>query len=197
MKKRFLFLCVLLVCGIQTPKAQLSFSVEGGLNFSTVRLIQQFPFTPQLRGGVFIGIVPKIKLSKKIFIRSDVQYSKEGAGANVIEVNGGKPIFDYQYLRIIPQLEYFHWEDVGFHAGANFGTLAHRKKHEGDLASNDFGIAAGTTYYKNNWSVGLHYYYGLKNVTTINFLDEAGNPTEGYGQLNRNVQFAVGYNIGN
>jgi len=184
-------------------KAQFQLGVHAGLNFSKTLYIGSFEsFTTGTKPDIFLGISNAIELSSRLSVLGEVQYSRKG---HTVEFADGEAFLRYEYLDIIPQLEYRVVGPFAFSAGVNFGLkLAERSKlRDGQtnklantISPTDLGLVLTA-------KVDFTKFYGFirynRGISDISNLEINGQLVEGVlidvNQFNRNWQIGFGYNL--
>jgi len=186
--------------GLLTVRAQSSFSIEGGLNLSTVKFSGFERFEPLSRSGYFISLRHQTSFSEKWAFNSELQYSQDGYRIfpeHEIDTR-------YQFLRLLPQIEYKPHPKIGFLAGLNVGVNLKKetRQYKGDwftipiddsINDYDFGFIIGGKYYLKKFTFSFRYNHGLSKTTEFTFTGENGETLgDTFGQ-NRSIQIGVGY----
>lgn len=202
MKKQVL-LTVLFAFGIiQLSFGQPSLNLTSGINYSTYTFENFELIKPEPSLGYFIGVAPNMRLTKSLGIQVDFQYSLKGynfsAGNNTVQNK-------YAYLEIIPELEWYLHRFVALGIGVNYGTKVSERiklsntdwtKPVTNIAnSNDLGLTAKLKLDFNKIFAFVRYYHGMKNISSLDYIDSKGKTVDDAKLLNRNLQIGVGYKL--
>lgn len=150
------------------------------------------------RSGFYVSLTPKYHINKKLSAGLELRYSSEGY------LSSGQNLeYKFNYIRLIPQIEYRVFKKLGLHLGPNIGYRVNEKYrdlgvewHDNESAhikNWDFGLTAGVKLYVKNFYFTVRYNYGFSNVSNNQFKDPQGNNITNAKQLNRNIQFGVGF----
>lgn len=201
--KRIILTSLVLAFGItESMFGQISLNFSSGMNYSNCKFEEFESLSPKGRFGYFIGIAPSYQISEKIQFRVDFQYSLKGFNTG-IENNLIPSDFRYEYLDIIPEVEFLLQRYLALGIGVNYGIKVNEqiKVSNGDwsepivetINSTDFGLICKLeTHFKSLFGF-VRYNIGLKNIAEGVFTDENGQINEDVKQLNRNLQIGIGY----
>lgn len=174
-----------LFIGTVTINAQESrYGIRIGANLSSISSDDITGDLDQSRIGVVVGFLADYRLTDKLRLQPEFQYSGQGNKDRDLRVNYLQlpvmvkyNITDLFNVQLGPQvgLKIWEWED-NQSSDTDFGTF--------DFAG-VIGVGANIT---DNFFVDLRYAFGLSNV----FDDGAGVNIDG---SNRNIQLSVGYRL--
>lgn len=109
------------------------------------------------------------------------------------------------YIRLNPQLEFKPVSKLSFLLGTDGAISISEKQQTYDqvyvksvkklLKNYDFGISAGIRYYVDNFFFSGKYTHGIKDITSIGFLDINDGHEINKHQKSRLLQFGIGYFI--
>jgi len=189
--------------------AQSSFSLEGGLNFSKVKMTNSAIFDPQFRAGYFLGIRHNIPMNEKISFNYTFQYTQDGYANNIMpEINSPENLeeveFRYHYFRLIPHIEFHLNSKIGLFAGPNLGAgfkeeLRANKGKWIDVGEDkfienvDFALRLGARYHIKRFTISANYNHGFTKFRNINETDENGVDLGLVNERNRSIQIGLGY----
>lgn len=193
-KLAILFFTVLVSISLQ---GQVKYDFGAGLNYNNYYFKNIDNGTTTSRSGLYASFTPKYQINKKLSAGLELRFSSEGYLFSDQNLE-----FKFNYIRLIPQLEYRVFKKLGLIFGPNIGYRINEKYRGDDLHwhSNpvnslkdwDFGLTAGIKLYVRNFYFTVRYNYGFNNVSNFPFTDSQGNNIENARQLNRNIQFGVG-----
>jgi len=209
MKTSFLMPILFLLLTSLTATAQLSLSLEAGVNRTNITLSLAEPQPNNLvlnrepNQGFYIAAIPRLAVGDRFSINTEVQYSME---------NFKWVSYKYrlQNIRLIPEVEYKVLKSLGIYAGANIGlkvSEAYKRPTEeewrdnsgdetvGSIKDVDYGVSGGLRYYfLKRFNLTFKYYHGLANISNSFFTDDNGQILESE-EYNRTFQLGVGYNF--
>ena len=197
MKYLFALCCFLII--VERGFSQKSFfGMDGGINISTLRMqaTTNGPSTVSYNDHVLrtsIGAFYQRGLSNKFSLRLGARYLGLGYQSETYYLTT-PPSTNIDYLTFQVALNYHLTKRLqfGFSPYLSFtigGTPINNQEITKTFHKNDHGISLGAEYdiYKN-FSIGLHYYFGIKNI----ILNDALNGVEIY-DTNRAFQILIGY----
>jgi len=198
---------LLLVGMTESVVGQMGMNVSGGLNYSNCKFVHVDRLSTSSRVGYFIGVAPSYRISKRIKVQTDIQYSLKGYDTNEqIFVSGSKSRFGY--IDIIPEVEYAVLNFLSLGLGVNYGIKVLEQHKIGNqewftsdeietVSSTDFGLTGKLKVDFNKMFAFVRYNLGLMDIAEFNFTDDNGERIEDAEQLNRNLQVGIGYRFGN
>ncbi len=209
MKTSFLLPILFLLLTNFALTAQLSLSLEAGVNRTNITLeliepeIDDLIFDREANQGFFISAIPRLAVNERLSINTEAQYSMES-------YNWGDTQIRLHNIRLIPELEYSILKSLGIYAGANIGlkvTESYKQTADEEWISRseidtntrgvvkdiDFGLSGGLRYYfLEQFNLTFKYSHGLTNISNILFTDLNGVAFEGK-EYNRTFQLGLGY----
>lgn len=188
---------------ISQVTAQLKLGIVGGANYSSISF--DGPSLPTKNvTGYFIGVLPRIILTKKFNVSVEAQYSAKGFGLKDTSASS----YRIEYVDLIPQFEYNIFRGLWIGLGFNLGIKVCEKTKEN---AEDTWVRVKNAHIVSNLDAGLKVFTrlfitekinvyaalntGITDVKAFKFTDQDGNPVDAK-QLNRNVQVGVGYTFG-
>ena len=205
--KSIIIITLLTTCGMATTMfGQLSLNFSAGMNNSNCRFeeFKGLSESPEARLGYCFGVGPEYEISKKIHVQVDFQYSIKGfdtgTGSNLVPSG-----FRYQYVDIIPEVEFHFLQYLALGLGVNYGVKVDEqiKISDGDwsepfvktINSTDFGLVFKVEANFKNIFGFVRYNTGLNNIAEGLLTDDNGLLIEDAKQLNRNLQIGLGYKL--
>ena len=203
MKKIFLITFFLAFAISQSAYGQVDLNFLAGINNSSCKFENFTGISPKSRWGYFIGVGTNYPISEKVQFLIDFQYSLKGynlGNNNNLSASG----FRYSYIDIIPEIEYKVLNYLVLGAGINYAIkLDEEQKFENKgwvsakesevIKSSDFGLTGKIKVFHRNIFGFIRYNLGLSDIADATFTDENGQEIENAKQLNRNLQFGIGY----
>jgi hypothetical protein len=195
--KTLVLILSLSVCYL-TSLAQVSFGVIGGLNLTkTVYNDLPIGFTsanePSWVSGLHVGVFGQVKLSEKLSVVPELQFSQKGYEVTYSVTNVSSSV-RINYLEL-PILLSYRIKAISVDLGPSISyrlssTLADTYK---DF---DFGLAGGLrVYVTEKFFVTGRFYYGLAGISQITFFDFSLRTVGTVTEYNRAIQFGIGYKI--
>lgn len=195
MKK--LFFLVLTVGALATAKAQITYGIKAGPNFSSLRYSgdnSNFSSKVGFHAGAFVGI----PIADHFSVQPEVQYSGEGAKSKESDGEGGTVDVKYNlnYINIPIMAKYTLPVGVFFQTGPQIGFLASAKGKASGVSvdikdgfkSTNFGWGLGAGYLSSiGVGIDLRYTLGLSNIAK----DSGGESVK-----TGNFQVGVFYQLG-
>ncbi|MGY3793052.1 porin family protein [uncultured Aquimarina sp.] len=184
MNKKILLIFVLLITCITINAQESKYGIRIGANLSSISSDNITGDLDQSRIGVVVGFLADYRLTNKLRIQPELQYSGQGNKDRDLRVN---------YLQL-PILLKYNITDVfnvqlGPQAGIKIWEWEDNQADTTDFGTFDFagviGVGANIT---DNFFVDLRYALGLANV----FDEDAGLNIDG---TSRNIQLSVGYRL--
>ncbi len=148
------------------------------------------------------GVQLQKKLSEKFRLGLTLQYA--GKGFKTRGADGAFNHWRYDYLELIPSVEYKPFAFMGIYAGPSIGYLFDLDFKNYDKWAEPFGTPieatelAGEVGIKLYWkAVFLNFSYNrsLLSISAINFTDENGSKIEDAKEFNKSIRLGVGYNF--
>ena len=152
----------------------VKYGVRGGYNISNL----DFDGTPTMankhRNSMYFGAFANIGLSRTVSIVPELQFSAEGANAEVLHLD---------YIQMPIFLRFRFSEKIHAGIGPQVGLKVH--KYEDGMANMAYSALVGVEY-KINYAIfaDIRYTYGIRNV----FDEKVGTSAK-----NTNIQLGVGY----
>ncbi|NNC49456.1 MAG: PorT family protein [Flaviramulus sp.] len=152
----------------------VKYGVRAGYNISNLHFDGAPTMENKHRNSVFIGFLADIRLSKTVSLIPELQFSAEGANAEVLHL-------DYIQMPILINFRLSEKIHAGF--GPQAGLKIH--KYEDGAANLAYSALVGVDY-KISYAIfaDVRYTYGIRNV-----FDEKS----GVSAKNTNIQIGVGY----
>ncbi|MFM8834631.1 MAG: porin family protein [Cytophagales bacterium] len=183
------FLCLICASAI----AQVSFGVKGGVNFN------EMVYTPVPKGfsidnnsgiGFHLGFYSSLKIGQNFLFIPELQLSQRGVS---VSSGGSTSNFNIHYLEL-PLLFSYRLKKLGLDIGPN---ISFRISSKVDVYEGfDFGLNGGLRFdLTERFFLTGRYYYGLTDISTIEFRDPFNNLLTRTGERSRSVQFGIGYKI--
>lgn len=186
--------------------AQVNLDFSAGINLSRASLRNVAELEFQNRTGYFIGIAPGYRITERFNVQLGAQYSVKGYKPN-FPAGSEFSIYRMSYWNIMPEIEYEFLQSLSVGVGAYRAFLAVEDFKIGNsdwmessigetVKSTDYGLMAKLKYNFRDIFAYVRYEHGLKDVALLEFTDINGNLIEDARQLNRNIQFGLGYTFG-
>ncbi|MBK9254688.1 MAG: outer membrane beta-barrel protein [Saprospiraceae bacterium] len=205
MKKQIIFLLgFITVFQFQLAKAQVKISAGGGANFSNISITKVENFKTNSTTNYFLSVRPELIISEKLNIGLDIQFSRKGYNS---EVNNNQEVAGYrfQYLDMIPQLQYKFIKQIGIFTGLGVAIRTSEKFNIGDIwresvqkisKSSDFTYVFGIRVYPLE-KLALHFQYAgsLSSISNLEFTDDQGQTVEGAAIYLKNLQIGLTYQL--
>lgn len=198
-----LFAMLLMFAAFTTAKAQFSFNVSAGPNYSSAKYHDIPNAQTTARWGYFVGFAPAFKFNRLLSVSLESQLSTKGHFLNNVT-----PHYEnrYTYIDIIPEVAVQVVKHVEIGLGVNYGLRLgeeqrvdegrwHSTKPVGITKPYDLGATAKVKVSWNNFYGVVRYNHGLMNVSDITYTDETGQTVSGAGFSNTNLQFGLGYTL--
>ena len=196
MKKTLLItmMCCLVTMSV---RAQWSFGVKAGLNFSSMSNPLNKMFDTNNRLGPMVGTMTNLQLSSCFDLQGELYYARRGFKTDIyvdFDDNPHNWNFSYHYINLPILLKYHPFGKMLFlEAGPQLGYLLDDSnkienydeavKNEFDSNKIDFGLVGGIgADLSRHFSVDMRYYLGLTN--------NMEKPEKG---KNRSLEVSVGY----
>lgn len=184
MKKKLLFICVLMF-GVLSTNAQASrFGVRIGANLSSIGSDDIADDLDKGRIGVVVGFFGEYALTEKLSIQPEIQYSGQGNKDENLRA-------DYIQVPIVFKYNFNHIFNIQLGPQAGIKIWEWEDKEEGSIDFNTFdyavvgGIGVNIT---DNFFVTARYAYGLANV----FDDDLPISLDGNNTV---IQISAGYRL--
>lgn len=205
MKPKTLFILTFVAFNLQCAYSQLSLGICSGLNLPTVKFYNLNFAGVELEEGIrpdfFVGLSPKYEIYKRISVRLDIQYSRKGYKVSNIGSDDSK--FRYEYIDVIPEIDFKLFSFLSFGTGVNTAFLIQESQkfdntwYSGDNLETiqvfDFGLVGTIRGEFKNFNVFFRYNHGLSNITNILFTNFEGYPIRNVQQKNKNFQVGIDY----
>ncbi|MBW1296079.1 porin family protein [Aquimarina litoralis] len=184
MNKTILLIFALLIGGFTINAQESKYGIRIGANLSSISSDDITGDLDKSRIGVVVGFLADFRLTNKLRLQPEFQYSGQGNKDRDLRVN---------YLQL-PVLLKYNITDIfnvqlGPQAGVKIWEWEDNQAGVTDFGTFDFaavvGIGANIT---DNFFVDLRYALGLSNV----FDEDAGLSIDG---TSRNIQLSVGYRL--
>ena len=182
--------------------AQFELNISTGLNNSNVKFENLENVITDGKWDFFIGIGPSFRLTDKIRIQIDAQYSLKGYEEEHVNTLSTR----FAYLDLIPEMEYEVLDFLALSLGVNYGISLNQQSKLGNddwgdipveiVKSTDFGVVGALKLKYNKLFGFVRYNVGLKNVTDLSFTSRNGDVIDDVKQMNRNLQLGIGYQLG-
>lgn len=201
--KNIIFVILLFLISFKVS-AQLSLTVGGGANFSNLKVDNLDSYRPTSKTNYFLSVRPEFDLTENLSLALDIQFSRKGFGfgADSIQESQG---YRFQYLDLIPQVQYKFIEKIGIYGGLGVGIRGSEKyKIKGAWEEAVTKISNGTdfTYVlgirlfpTEKLSVHVQYSGSLSSFFDITLTDSQGNMIENVDTRLRNFQLGIGYQL--
>lgn len=163
--------------------SQIKLGVKAGGNLATIHYDNRLGVIHEPKPVIryHLGAIAESNLSQKVFIRSELFYSRKGSNSSDSHYLNVPLIVGY---RLIPNLSLYFGPEVGY-------VLGMSKDRYNDFRDFDFGIDGGILYgLTRSLSLDLRYTYGL--VRMRNVKSQVDNDPVYDGQ-NRVAQLGVNY----
>jgi hypothetical protein len=198
MKKIFLIAFIFFFSSCYSQKSY--FSVDAGMNLAHLRISLENPYNP-VREKVALeniirptgGLFYQFNLSDLFALRIGARYFGLGSATK------GQPDLNLNYLSTPICFNYSINSNFNASAGAYFSFLLNDDSYFGlpihlRFSKNDFGTVLGLEHklYKN-FSIGAHYYLGLKNIYLYDKRVDSQGGTWTTKYTNRVFQFSIIY----
>ncbi|MBK9734853.1 MAG: outer membrane beta-barrel protein [Saprospiraceae bacterium] len=197
MKK--LFFSLIFMFSVTFVKAQLNIFAGAGINISNLKVSGFEGYYTSSTLNYYLSARPTLKLSDNLHISVDLQFSKRGF---TTQDSTGIPPGRYQFLEIIPQVEYKIGKGLGIYGGISVGINGGEEYKINDvwekakvkvLKKSDLGIVLGLRFYPNNRiSISTQISNSLVSVSDIIYTDNNGNKLD-TKFIFRNIQIGVAY----
>ena len=172
-----IFLITVIVLSSIISKAQFSYGVEGGINFTGFAGKR---FETTMKNGFQGGIITELQLPILFGIEMDVRYSQKGAN-----IADGK--YKLEYLDVPVLFKFYTIKVLSFQFGPQYSYLLNAKyadeKVKENYKSSDFALVAGLGFDLKKLHANIRYNIGLTDVSD----DDEGKIR------NRGFQISVGY----
>ena len=199
MKKLFLLLIFLL--SVTFAKAQLNIFTGAGINICNLKISGFDGYNTGSTTNYYLSVRPTLKLSEYLHLSVDLQFSKRGFKT---QDSNGIPPGRYQFLEIIPQLEYRIIKGLGLYSGISIGINGEEEYKINDvwekakikvLNKADLGIVLGLRIYPSTrFSICTQISNSLVSVSDNLFTDSNGNKLD-TKFIFRNIQLGVAFRI--
>lgn len=191
-RKTSVLILLLSACYL-TSKAQISFGVKGGINFNNTVIkdvppLFSLPSQSEVAVGFHIGLFSQIKLTNRLNLIPEFQYSQRGA-----KYNSGSMNININYLEL-PIMASYSIKSFALDFGPQ---VAYRLSSTIDIYKDfDFGLVGGVRFnFAKDFFVIGRYYYGATAISEIEFRDANNNFLGKAGEYNRSFQVGIGYKI--
>jgi Outer membrane protein beta-barrel domain len=201
--KNLVFIFIFFYTSI-TISAQLGLSVGGGVNFSNLKVKNLDSFKPSTKTNYFLSVKPEFHLSDKMCLALDIQFSQKGFGldADTTDFIDG---YKFQYLDLIPQVQYKFAEQVAIFGGLGVGIRGSEKyKIKGAWeeavtkvsGGTDFTFVLGARIFASEkLSIFAQYAGSMSSFFDFELTDSQGNMIENVDSRLRNFQLGIGYQL--
>ena len=185
-------LILLLSISYLTSLAQVSFGVKGGINLNcivTKDIPSSFPsIQSEMAVGFHIGLFSQIKLTNRLNLIPEFQYSQRGA-----KYNSGSMNININYLEL-PIMASYSIKSFALDFGPQ---LAYRLSSTVDAYKDfEFGLVGGVRFnFAKDFFVTGRYYYGVTAISEIAFSGSNGQSFSNGLEYSRSIQVGVGYKI--
>ncbi len=152
----------------------VKYGVRGGYNISNLAFDGNSTMTNKHRNSMYVGFFANIGLSKTISVMPEIQFSSEGANAEVLHLD---------YLQMPIFFRFRLNEKIHIGAGPQVGLKVH--KYEDGIKNFVYSGLAGVEYKINLMLFAdVRYTYGFSNIFDEHL---------GISAKNSNIQIGVGY----
>ena len=191
-------------CTSITITAQLGLSVGGGVNFSNVSVKNLDSFKPTTKTNYFLSVKPEFHLTDNLCVALDIQFSQKGFGldADTTDFVDG---YRFQYLDLIPQVQYKFVEQVAIFGGLGVGIRGSEKyKIKGAWEEAVTKVSGGTdftfvlgarVFASEKLSIFAQYAGSMSSFFDFELTDSQGNTIENVDSRLRNFQLGIGYQL--
>lgn len=191
-------------CTSITITAQLGLSVGGGVNFSNVSVKNLDSFKPTTKTNYFLSVKPEFHLTDNLCVALDIQFSQKGFGldADTTDFVDG---YRFQYLDLIPQVQYKFVEQVAIFGGLGVGIRGSEKyKIKGAWGEAVTKVSGGTdftfvlgarVFASEKLSIFAQYAGSMSSFFDFELTDSQGNTIENVDSRLRNFQLGIGYQL--
>lgn len=180
----------------------MSFAPTMGLSMSTSKFHMEDKFSEDYVPRAFAGMQVGYDFSKKIGIGLSGQYVGKGYKAEFIDET---PLeFKYDYIEVVPFVEYKAFPFLGAVLGPSFGFLREvSAKVDNEMVNaifnfvdeKELGMMAGLKLYWKDLFFNLTFNRSLKPVSELTYTDENGNDAGTGKEFNKSFRLGVGYNF--
>jgi hypothetical protein len=191
-RKTSVLILLLSACYL-TSKAQVSFGVKGGINFNNTVIkdvppLFSLPSQSEVAVGFHIGLFSQIKLTNRLNLIPEFQYSQRGA-----KYNSGSMNININYLEL-PIMASYSIKSFALDFGPQ---LAYRLSSTVDAYKDfEFGLVGGVRFnFAKDFFVTGRYYYGITAISEIAFSGSNGQSFSNGLEYSRSIQVGVGYKI--
>jgi hypothetical protein len=194
-------LCIFCICMYaNTSSAQLSFGASAGVNLASLKF-DKIVLPSKNHTGYYIGVLPSYKISDKLKLTLEAQYSSKGFG--VIDTLAVSSDFRLNYLDFIPQIEYNLSGGLWVAVGINYGLVLNEstKVGDGDWSEPNFQVVKDTDlgfkammrlFLTESLNIYAGFNTSIVDVEAFVFTDSNGDVVDA-SQFNKNVQIGLGY----
>jgi opacity protein-like surface antigen len=182
MKNLILFLGLLFLLNL-SGYSQIMLGVKAGGNVATIHYDNSLGINhePKPVIGYHLGLTAEKAVSQKVFIRSELFYSRKGSKSSDSHYLNVPLIVGY---RLIPNLSLYFGPEVGY-------TLGKSRDRENNFRDYDFSLDGGMLYSLTNaLALDLRYSYGLVKMGNVKSTADR-DPI--YDGQNRVAQLGINY----
>ncbi|AXY72902.1 PorT family protein [Paraflavitalea soli] len=181
--KKYCVLILVLVAGCLTTYAQVKVGLKGGININNVKYRDADPNTASI--GFNTGLLARIQVSDKFFIRPELQYSVKGYRYPVTG-GSGNVTSRLNYINLPVLAGFPIGSKLQFLIGPEFGYLVKATSKFGGNKSDitnlyqhfDWGLDLGAAFHlMPDLGVEVRYNYGFRGLIKGITTDANGNPT--------------------
>ncbi len=198
----------LLFATLSPLSAQGHLDVQAGVSLNSAYL-KSVPGTNTPNPGnillYFAGVVGEYTLSQKWAAGLGVQYALRGSRYDVGMRSSGIGGFRRENLDFLPRVSFRILRNTDLLAGAYYSLLLDETIAYGGsdawgppihsvYSKTDAGLAPGLRFQFSRWSVQAQAQIGLKDISTLEFIDESGN-LRTTAERNLSFQLGAGYRI--
>jgi hypothetical protein len=180
--KKYCVLIIVLAAGCLTSRAQVKVGLKAGLNINNVKYRDADPNTASI--GFNAGLLARIKISDKFFIRPELQYSVKGYRFPVTG-GSGNVASRLNYVNLPVLADFPIGKKFQFLIGPEFGYLVKATSKFGDNKSDitnlyqhfDWGLDLGAAFHlMPDLGIEVRYNYGFRGLVKGITTDENGVP---------------------
>lgn len=189
---------------MQVLKAQLRLSVGGGANFSNISIKNIENLRPNTATNYFLSVRPELAINDKLKVGLDIQFSRKGYN-NDVNNNQDVAGYRFQYLDLIPQIQYKVLKYLGLYGGLGLAIRTNEKYKIGEVwresvyklsKSADFTYVLGVRIFPiEKLSAHLQFASSLTSISDIEITNDQGQTIDIAKTLLKNLQLGIAYQI--
>jgi len=205
---KYLTFIILLTIATSPAFGQLKVHFGGGVNLSDIsysNLTSDFSGlnSTETAANLYISARPEVGLTENFSVSLDIQFSQKGFNNND-QKNNNPSEYKFQYLDLLPQIQYLILRQVSVHAGLGLAIRTSEKYKFNEVWQEtktrfsdrtDPTYVFGLRFYPiKKLSLQLQVAGSLKNFSALEFTDSLGNELNIQTRLT-NIQIGMAYQI--